>query len=32
MERFKVEVHKNDKLDVSKLSKWQREANKWQVS
>ena len=32
MERFKVEVHKNDKLDVSKLSKWQREANKWQVT
>lgn len=32
MERFKVEVHKNDKLDVSKLSKWQREANKWLVT
>ena len=32
MERFKVEVHKNDKLDASKLSKWQREANKWQVT
>ena len=32
MERFKVEVHKNDKLDASKLSKWQREANKWLVT
>jgi len=32
MERFRVEVHKNDKLDASKLSKWQREANKWQVT
>ena len=32
MEKFKVEVRKNDKLDVSKLSKWQREANKWLVT
>ena len=32
MERFRVEVRKNNNLDEAKLSKWQREANKWQVT
>ena len=32
MERFRVEVRKNNNLDEAKLSKWQREANKWLVT